>query len=157
MSHPATFVYFIGPIIGGPVKIGFSRNPGRRMLRLSEGAPFPLQLLCAAPGTIYDEKRVHAEFAASRAHGEWFHRTPELIDLISCVKLTGALPSHILSRPIPRRLLTRTGVKRTPEQCARIGAGVRRHHAWISESIRIAREKYERSVAARADAQERVA
>ena len=149
MTSPApTFIYFIAPVGGGPVKIGFSADPRARMKRLSESAPFQLQVLCAVPGTRDDERRLHAEFATAHAHREWFHPAPNLLDFIAQVGISGSLPAEMRRRPVPRRCVLRRSVgKRTPEQCARIAEGVRIHHAKRHEAMRIAFEEYERGLA----------
>jgi hypothetical protein len=54
------------------IKIGFSRDYRRRFASLQTGAPEPLDLLLAMPGTRGDEGRLHRAFAADRLGGEWF-------------------------------------------------------------------------------------
>ena len=70
------FVYAIqagGP--GGPVKIGYSRNPWRRLRQLQTGNPAALRLLAAEPNAIpEDERRAHDAIKsfAEPLNGEWF-------------------------------------------------------------------------------------
>jgi hypothetical protein len=74
------YVYFIGPALSGPVKIGSSGAPARRLKSLQAGSPVPLALLAhfADPDAMSAEKALHRRFSALRLHGEWFQRTPEL-------------------------------------------------------------------------------
>lgn len=80
-TWPPRYVYFAVSNEGGPhIKIGLSEDVPRRMKEIK----------CTALATIrrpYNkaldlEQRLHAHFAESRRHGEWFMPTPELISLI---------------------------------------------------------------------------
>lgn len=71
-------VYFIAPIGGGPVKIGFTRNPGARFKQLQNTSPHPLELIACSPGGEEVEKLYHIAFQDARTHGEWFEPTYRL-------------------------------------------------------------------------------
>lgn len=91
------FVYFIKPIgMDGPVKIGCSDKPVRRLLALSVWSPFPLEVIAVAPGDLGTEKRLHEHFAAERLHSEWFLPSPRLVEACQRLKrnvpLTEAIP-----------------------------------------------------------------
>lgn len=43
------------------------------------------KVLGTIPGTMADEKRLHAKFAQHRVHHEWFHLVPEITDYIADV------------------------------------------------------------------------
>lgn len=95
-------IYFLGPVGGGPVKIGCSVLPLRRRDELQYWSPYPLEILTSAPGDMRDERRMHAHFRSSWSHGEWFKPTPELYALIHEVMGTGVLPAwvqHIVIKP----------------------------------------------------------
>ena len=79
------FVYFIGPANDdGPIKIGFTAGEAKNRLRsLQTGHPHPLKILAVFEGSVNMEKEVHRRFAEARVHGEWFNRTPELLQMIS--------------------------------------------------------------------------
>jgi len=72
MNHGAGFVYFIQASQGGPVKIGTSRSPERRLARLQESSGFDLALLTVVPGNRSLESKIHRELSAWRLRGEWF-------------------------------------------------------------------------------------
>lgn len=71
------YAYFCGPQ-GGPIKIGFSRDPGERLYRLQTGYPERLHLWAEAEGGKPQEAAYHARFADAWIGGEWFARTPEI-------------------------------------------------------------------------------
>lgn len=77
------FVYFIGAAVG-PVKIGSSQDPRRRLQALQTASPFPLRLLAKAEqnGEV-SEALLHQRFDSARLHGEWFEPTPELLAYIA--------------------------------------------------------------------------
>lgn len=86
-------VYFLKPIgMAGPVKIGCSSMPRSRLMALDLQSPFKLELVASAPGDNHDERRLHWRFRKDRSHGEWFLASPDLLNLIDHVRLTGSLP-----------------------------------------------------------------
>lgn len=82
------FVYVIGATTG-PVKIGFSTEPDRRLVKLQAGSPKLLRILAVAPGTKEDERALHGKFCKERLHGEWFTRAPEIEAEIARLKEMG--------------------------------------------------------------------
>jgi T5orf172 domain len=73
------FVYFIRPIgMDGPIKIGCSDTPAKRLATFAPWAPYPLELIGAVPGESNDENFLHRAFANVHSHREWFHSSPEL-------------------------------------------------------------------------------
>jgi hypothetical protein len=77
---PISYVYFIQGVNGGPIKIGHSANPQRRLkdLRTSQ----PLRILATMMGGRKKENELHRLFSSSRTHGEWFEPTRELLSFI---------------------------------------------------------------------------
>jgi hypothetical protein len=80
------FIYIIQIILSGgrrgPIKIGISTDPERRLRDLQAGSPYTLVLFgffqvgsFAAAKTL--EASVHAALAASRLVGEWFDTDPD--------------------------------------------------------------------------------
>lgn len=78
-------VYFIGGP-SGPIKIGVSKDPKRRLAGLQTNSPYHLKLLAIAPGGVEEERFLHAKFAHLRLKGEWFKRDPELLDEMMRIK-----------------------------------------------------------------------
>ena len=102
------FVYFIGPE-DGPIKIGSSGDPARRVKTLQSGSPVPLALLGSfkSKDCVAEEKALHRRFAGSRLHGEWFSRTPALLKLVdSCRTDTRHLDVTILDPERAARVLS---------------------------------------------------
>lgn len=97
------FVYFMQAEEGGKIKIGRSDDPERRAKMVSYWSPVPIRLLAYAEGEPRQETTLHAYFAESWSHGEWFHETPELAALITFVKENKKIPAAYL----PFRATTR--------------------------------------------------
>lgn len=71
-SNLPEFVYAIKSISTNFVKIGYSKDPQKRLADLSTASPTPLELIAIIPGSMSDEKALHNRFADYRANGEWF-------------------------------------------------------------------------------------
>jgi len=72
------FVYFMKSGKKGPVKIGKSGNPEKRMKFLQTGNPCKLELIriipCKDEKSAYSlEGRFHRLMKKRRLHGEWYH------------------------------------------------------------------------------------
>lgn len=75
-------VYFIECGENGPIKIGHAVHPMARLENLQIGCPYELRLIRTLAGGRYREFRIHTKFKAIRIRGEWFQRTPELLQWI---------------------------------------------------------------------------
>jgi hypothetical protein len=81
------FVYFIRPVgRDGPIKIGCSAHPVRRLEGLMCWSPQALEVLVTLPGDFKLEGKLHRLFAKSHDHNEWFRETPRLLKLIDDLK-----------------------------------------------------------------------
>jgi hypothetical protein len=76
------YIYFIQMDRIGPIKIGLSRDIGKRLYQLHSGSPYPLRLLGFVPGNEDMEKRIHHNFDYIRLEGEWFLPHPLLLKSI---------------------------------------------------------------------------
>lgn len=86
-------VYFLRPVdADGPIKIGCSVRPARRIRDLEIWSPVKLEMIASAPGENFHENALHHRFAEFRLHGEWFEACPELTALVERVRETGELP-----------------------------------------------------------------
>lgn len=81
-SKPVGFVYFIEAEETGLIKIGHAANPNSRMESIQGMSPAKLRLIGYMPGSIADEKALHARFATDRSHGEWFRYSMQISDYI---------------------------------------------------------------------------
>lgn len=115
-----TYIYFIAPIGGGPIKIGCSACPPNRLDQLMAWSPYPLEILATAPGTMNDERAIHSAFLKHWAQREWFRSAPEIYALINEVRATGEIPAAFKGTKETKglRRSSRTGGW-TPEQRAK--------------------------------------
>lgn len=110
-------IYFLAPIGGGPIKIGCSDIPARRLREIQFWSPYPLEVLTSAPGSLKDERRIQTAFESSWSHGEWFKATPDLYALVNSIRASGELPTWIKTIELKPRTGPR-GRKWTDEQRA---------------------------------------
>jgi hypothetical protein len=73
-------VYFMQS--GDFIKIGYTRSPAARVMKMRTDCPMPIVLLHSEPGTFQQERFLHRQFAAHRTQGEWFRAAPELLEYI---------------------------------------------------------------------------
>jgi hypothetical protein len=83
IDDPDSVVYYLR--FADRVKIGFSRNLGRRLLAIPHD-----ELLAVEPGGPVVEDRRHQQFAKHRLVGEWFQLCDELRSHIDAVKAAEA-------------------------------------------------------------------
>lgn len=94
VEAPEQRVYFIEAQGTDLVKIGIAAVPADRLRELQTASPHKLSIITTTPGGRELETRLHRRFAASRASGEWFHRTPELDALIAGAALPPSAVRH---------------------------------------------------------------
>jgi len=64
---------------GGPIKIGVSNNPAKRLKGLQTSNPYQLTLSAVIPGGALMEGEYHKRFAEHRLVGEWFNPAPGIL------------------------------------------------------------------------------
>lgn len=74
------FIYAIEA--GEAIKIGFSGDPVRRCGALNTASATRHTLLGTMPGTRTGERAVHDKCYASRLNGEWFSKSPEVMEFV---------------------------------------------------------------------------
>ena len=75
------YVYCIQEVLDNTyVKIGYSVNPEARVGELQTGNPRVLELFASMPGTLEDERRIHAKYIKDNIVGEWFHTSAALLE-----------------------------------------------------------------------------
>lgn len=127
-------VYFIQAVDGGPIKIGSTFNPVKRLGSLQGGSPVRLQILGLLKGAGRDaEGALHIRFLDSHSHGEWFHPTPELIAYIAeHARLAGPIKVRFKSDvnyELARRM-RRVNERTQAEVAAEIGINERTLSYW---------------------------
>lgn len=76
-----TYVYFI-QMGDGPIKIGKSDDPDRRLLDFKTASPHKCHVLKRIKAHFSLEAQLHKKFAHIRLEGEWFKPEQELLDYI---------------------------------------------------------------------------
>lgn len=74
-------VYFIQ--MGRFIKIGYAASAIVRLQTLQTSSPYTLKILGTIPGGPLEEKRIHDLFEHLRERGEWFRKTPDLLEYIA--------------------------------------------------------------------------
>ena len=76
-------VYIITNDAAGIAKIGYRKNPLKRLSGLQVSTPDSLVLAAIIPGDQSTERQLHAVYAGDRIRGEWFKVGGQLQDLMS--------------------------------------------------------------------------
>lgn len=71
------WVYFISSGQGA-IKIGWAKDPDKRLRQLQIGTPKPLRLVGVIAGSQMVERLIHKDLALARLRGEWFDRKKAL-------------------------------------------------------------------------------
>lgn len=88
-------IYAIGR--GSWVKIGFTRGDAvERVKTLQTSSPEPLEIIATFPGTMDDERALHARFERLRASGEWFRREGDLAEWLSNLAPSPSLSGGVM-------------------------------------------------------------
>lgn len=102
------------------MKIGWAGDVRKRLRAYPPG----ISILAMHPGTLRDERAIHARFEFCRAHGrEWYSRHPSLLDHIEAVRKEHGIPDPRIW--LPRRASRWNGKPGTglPATAARIVRG----------------------------------
>jgi hypothetical protein len=87
----AEYVYVAQCGLNGPVKIGCSANPPKRLAQLQIGNPAEMRIVCCFPGDQEIERMMHRLLEEHRIAGEWFH--PQATeDLLRRLYVDGVIP-----------------------------------------------------------------
>lgn len=77
----------------GPIKIGTSVNPPKRVREFACGSPYRVFLVGTLPGGRTEELALHRRFRSHRTHGEWFSVNDELVEFMkTCPDWQGLFP-----------------------------------------------------------------
>lgn len=89
-------IYFVQGENSQRIKIGFSKDPVKRIAALATGCPEPIKVLGAIDGSQAGERALHLKFAHLRVVGEWFRNGP---DLVTHIEAALATPGAVLRNP----------------------------------------------------------
>jgi hypothetical protein len=102
-SRPS-YVYFIQAQEGGPVKIGWTYNPVRRLKDLQSASPYKLVIRKLVPGTQRLEHYLHQRYESHRLEGEWFEAQ---LDMPGCLHVDGLSTANWLDDDTKVRVFER--------------------------------------------------
>ena len=85
-------IYFISNATTGSIKIGYSKNPSKRLFTLQTASPDQLSLLGTIKGGLEHEAAYHEQFAQHRLQGEWFGKAI-LSDVMAIMEKETASPA----------------------------------------------------------------
>ena len=88
----------------GPVKIGFSTNPVKRVASLKTSCPAGVKPLGVMEGTLADEAALFRRLAEHRLHGEWFKPHREVLEVVKNMDAFPPLPERRKAKPKPSRV-----------------------------------------------------
>lgn len=91
-SPTCTWLYFIQAGESGPVKIGISETPLRRMANMQVGNHERLRLIAVARVPIDAESDLHARLFEHHVHGEWFRPATAVIEIAQAYEARGHRP-----------------------------------------------------------------
>jgi hypothetical protein len=80
------YVYIIGQLDDGPVKIGITAHIKRRLYALQHAHPYKLVVLAKYLAEDSEETKLHELFKQYRLSGEWFERSPAIKEFIIAVR-----------------------------------------------------------------------
>lgn len=96
---PTGFVYLIGQADPeddatiAAVKVGFSKDPWRRLQQLKTASPRRLYIIGSLPGrTSEHERELHRQLDPHRMNGEWFQWSPRVKALLADAGFTFQFP-----------------------------------------------------------------
>lgn len=112
----------------GPVKIGCSDKPIKRLETFMVWSPFPLEIIAEIDGSFYLEKKLHMAFNYLRKHSEWFDVDDALLEVIDAIN-AGTFDVSTLPSPNPNFPLSNKA--RLPAYVAKQAALSRR--VWIAQ------------------------
>lgn len=90
------FVYAMGNPDEGLVKIGITLDIAQRHKAIRASSPIPIEVLGFVESDHRLEKAIHAGLAEHREHGEWFRRTPEVVEVVRMIREKRAMELEIL-------------------------------------------------------------
>jgi Meiotically Up-regulated Gene 113 (MUG113) protein len=115
-------VYFIQAGDDGPVKIGWAKQPAKRIAQLQTGHHVALNLLRLVDGDLRDEARFHKAFREQRIVREWFMFDPLMLTLPVPKPEPKRVVDKLISTPKMPRMTEYSEVRDTLEKLGGINA-----------------------------------
>lgn len=89
------WVYFIRSGEDGPLKIGWTVDPQKRLEQLQTGSFVRLFILGTIEGSAGGESAFHRRWANYRIRGEWFEPAPEILEFVEVHRHRGFIEADI--------------------------------------------------------------
>ena len=97
--HGHAYVYVMAALNDegycAPVKVGFSKNPEKRVGSVATACPFPICLYFSVllPEDLakYTERAFHEVKSEDRLHNEWFNIPPYVASQLVCLSISAAM------------------------------------------------------------------
>lgn len=131
-----SIVYFLIAQKTGMVKIGVTSQLKDRMDALQTACPVPLYLEAMLPGNRETEQNLHARFATSRSHGEWFRLTEDLMRFMDEIK-AGKITPLLSAEGYVEVVRGKVKYKATPQQVFELAEGMW-FDIWLSKFSKVA-------------------
>lgn len=77
------WIYFVKARQDGPIKIGWTVDPQKRLAQLQTGSHVRLFILGTIEGSSAGESTLQKRWAQYRIRGEWFEPVPEIIEFVN--------------------------------------------------------------------------
>lgn len=90
------FIYVIQPLGGGPLKIGYSLDPDKRLGQIQSSHYLELRLIAKYPANPQTESLLLAALAPFRVRGEWFFECGELWEAVESLATAPLNVGHSL-------------------------------------------------------------
>lgn len=84
-DDPCPHIYFVQAEQGGPIKIGVSVDPERRLRELQTASPYRLVIRRTVPNEGHAERWLHEVFGPYRMEGEWFLAHPVVANVADAI------------------------------------------------------------------------
>lgn len=102
MTQDASYVYFALSEQLGAFKVGFSKDPRKRITQIASGQPYSIQLWATINGNRDEERAVHwllRHWKEKNGTGEeWFTADKEVFSILSDIAANGGPPAGITRR-----------------------------------------------------------
>ncbi|WP_158809640.1 GIY-YIG nuclease family protein [Beijerinckia sp. L45] len=141
-------IYLIKPVgMDGPIKIGCSHLPPKRLSELMHWSPVALEIVASFAGSTALEANLHSCLARSHSHKEWFFATNEVRQFIANI-LAGE-PAEVAidlgdKKGAPQRRSQWTPARRVKVSlCRRYHAALRRGEM-ISDEVRAIKRTWDK-------------
>jgi len=74
------YIYLIKDEGSGLVKVGYSKNPSKRLKALQTSSPSTLKLLATKEGNYTTESKFHKAYQKDHIRGEWYRLSPQIME-----------------------------------------------------------------------------